>query len=325
MELEMPTDLVDDRQAIPSMLVKNVSAREYVDVVGAVVYKFKPGETKTIEEHQDVKRDDFGKPLIKRKSSARGPDGQRLTNAVELVTAKGGKLDEIWAYLNKKKGNPLVRLRGDGKDKAREDWKLKAHSAHAMREAQYQIAQWMKRCADNRANGLPVEDKPHYIFDAEMDFLLFSKNTDEKRFKVTLDGSRFNTKEECEQHIKTSPFLAQYVDTWKSYVEDLKGGDILVAANPNVVAAIPAPAGATNAAVLGVLKMAEKAKKTIPAEIVSRLATDPDAMTEAMDFIMADEEGDEDPDEKPPARLPGETKKAYRERIAVSSSPAKAE
>lgn len=313
----------DDAFESPSMLVKNVSERAYVDVYNSVVYAFKPGETKTIEEQKGLPLNEWGLPAVPPNYDARDRDGKRLHKEVALVTRQAGKLDDIWRALNGKVGNPLVRLRGDGKDGAREKWKLEAYCVHALKTARYIVDQWLKRCRDNAANGNPVEDKPVYVFDAEQDIRLLSKNTNEKRYKIKLDGSRWNTMEECERHIRTTPWLSSNTHNWQQYVEDMKGEDVLSPAAP-----IEALSGVTaegsfrqpSAAVAGVLKLASKAGKTLPAELVARIDVDPDAMTEAMDFIMADEDEGAVAEVEPPVRLPGESKKAYKERIAALES-----
>lgn len=320
MELDFLTDR-DDAFESPSMLVKNVSERAYVDVYNSVVYAFKPGETKSIEEQKGLPVDDWGLPKVPPNYDARDKDGRRLHKEVALVTRQAGALDDIWKALNGKAGNPLVRLRSDGKDGAREKWKLESYCVHALKTARYIVDQWLKRCRDNITNGNPVEDKPVYVFDAEQDIRMLSRNTTEKRYKVKLDGSRWNTMEECERHIRSTPWLSSNSHNWQQHVEDMKGDDMLAPAAP-IESTAPGvtETGASrqpSAAVAGVLKLAANAGKTLSSELVSRLDSDPDAMMEAMDFIMADE--DEDGAGEPLTRRPGESNRAFKARVAAAN------
>ena len=300
-------DLVDpnDDLTVLSCQIKNVSARTYMDVYGSVVYTWKPGETMILEEQQEPPREkNFGHRVIPPRDAIanRKLKGKGLKSA-KMVTAQGGKLDEVWAFLKKKPGNPLVRLKGDGKDAAREKWAIQAHSAHALKTARYQVDQWLKICRDDVANGNPVQDKPEYVFQAEQDIILFSRNVNEKRFKVTLDGSKFDSREECEKHIRHTPWLSQHAGVWQNYVQDLRGNDMLEPSAPaesiraasDVEVSTRIVHSEPSAAAKKVIRLAAQSGKELDPALLARI-DDPDdetALEDAMNAIMAPQSREE--------------------------------
>ena len=298
----MPADLVDDAPpAILSMLVKNVSARKHVDVYGSEVFTWLPGQTLEIKEMRDVKRDEFGTPEVKIKKVLDAHGNKVRKKVSEMVVRQGGSLRHLWRWLNREDDNPLVKLTGGPKDAEREAWKIKVHAAGALARARHVVQKHLKICQDMEQAGMVPPDKPAYVFEAEQDIYLFSRSSEEKKWKVTLDGQRFNTKEECHAHIKNTPWLVRYLPVWEQYALDMKAGDQLSASNPDVIE--PPAVASANPLIQGVLKMAHDSGKTLPADIVSRLESDPDALREAMEYISHappdDEEDDDEEDDEP--------------------------
>lgn len=294
----MPLDsLMPDFEAPARAEVGNACPRRWTALHSAKVFSWEPGEVTQVEEIRGPRLDKWGVPEQIPKSVFEIVDGKKRIPSHMLVTKQGCSLQDILKHLFNSDGCPLYVLKNDGRDPERRRMALERWRAWRLPKAQQEVEDNRLRAAREYSMGLPATSKPPGVREAEADLEMFRRTIDitNGRYMVRKDNEVFDFYDDAEAYIRKN--FPEVADVWQSWVTDRVGGTPVFRGSAEAPAA-PAPepvpratesGRSLGAAEQGIIAMADQFGKVLPEELVARLGSDPGAVKEAMDIILAPE------------------------------------
>lgn len=284
--------LMPDFEAPASAIVGNASPRRWVREHSSIVFAWEPGEVRPVEEILSARLDKWGVPEQIPKNAFEVVNGQKRVPRHMLVTKQGCTLKEILRHLFSFDGCPLYVVKNDGRDAERRREAYERWRSWRLPKAQQEVEDNRLRAAREYAMGLPATSKPPGVREAEADLEMFRRTIDisNGRYMVRKDNEVFDNYDDAEAYIRKN--FPEVADVWQNWVTDRVGGNhkyrgaAAEAPEPTMRATVGRILGAAEQ---GIIALAEQSGKTLPAELVARLGSDPGAVKEAMDIIMAPE------------------------------------
>jgi hypothetical protein len=273
-----------DLQSRNTIMVGNASDRPWHHMFSSQMYHWAPREVKPIGAMIGLPVDEWGQTIRETASQAKDANGNPVKNTAQLVTMAGGSTEEVVQNILDYPGSPCYPVLHDGGDGDRADRAEKNYLDYHLSEARKTVNSHRAMCQMNLTAGIPNGPMPQYVWESEQLLISHAKQAQSnlKRYLVILDGAGFEFRDDAQAHILHATRWPQYVDTWQSYVKDIVGGPHALRSNADLAVV---GSGWISAAALGILELAKRSGVELPAELVSRLDSDPESVTEAMEII----------------------------------------
>lgn len=219
----------------PGFTIMNTSDHVQEVAFNSVVYRFEPGEKKQIKGQIGVQRDMYGRPTEDAMTSNGG-----LHKTVKFAPDPNATADIIAQHMiSNGRSKGLILIRGDETDKTEIKAGRAAWLKTAVASAKAMDSRWRQRVLADKAAGNPIPVMPVEVEEAQ-DFIIKYKGGDQeqsRRFVVTIDGRSFDTKVECEKHIRAR--YPNEMAAWETFVNDTTGDEPVVETEVEAVVAEP--------------------------------------------------------------------------------------